>query len=95
MSYQHRDGGLAITAEHGRQIAERIVRAQTSFVEALQRQGEVSREDAEHVFAVYRRYRLVKLDAVQGVYRVKHGGFLDQDVIRRAAAEPLPAGRKS
>ncbi len=33
----------------------------------------------------YRKAKAIKLDAVMGKYSVKHGAFLDRDVIRRAA----------
>jgi hypothetical protein len=68
-------------------IAQRLVNAEESFIGSLMEFGGITRAEATRVFDLYRREKLIKRDAVGGVYNVKHGAFLDRDVIRRALAE--------
>ena len=73
-----------IAPKHTSQIAQRIVNAGQEFVENLMQLSGCTKAEAEKVFALYRKERLVKRDAVHGRYSVTHGAFLDADVIRRA-----------
>jgi hypothetical protein len=68
-------------------IAQRLVNAEENFIASLMEFGGITRAEATRVFDLYRREKLIKRDAVGGVYNVKHGAFLDRDVIRRALAE--------
>ena len=56
----------------------------------IQRNGDISREDAEHVLSYYRSRRvgLVFVDPKdrRAGLQVRHGAALDRDVIRRALA---------
>lgn len=63
---------------------QRIENAHESFVETLQRCGDISRADAIKVKTLYLKHRLAKLDTGVGVINVKHGAYLEPDVIRRA-----------
>jgi hypothetical protein len=65
-------------------VATRMVNAETSFIKILMLAGEISKPDAKKVLAVYRKLKLVKMDAVTGSISVKHGGFLDKSVITDA-----------
>jgi hypothetical protein len=67
-------------------IAQRIVDAENAFVDVLMAAGDISKADAERVFAYYRKHRISVLDAVGGRMTVKNGAFLDRDVVRKAAA---------
>ncbi len=62
----------------------RIENAHAGFIETLQRCGSISRDDAVKVKTYYLKHRLAKLDTGVGVIKVKHGAYLDNDVIRRA-----------
>jgi hypothetical protein len=68
-------------------IAQRLVNAEENFIGSLMEFGGITRAEATRVFDLYRREKFIKRDAVGGVYNVKHGAFLDRDVIRRALAE--------
>lgn len=67
-----------------RNTAQRMVNAEAAFIANLMAAGEITKEQAEKVLQAYRRARVVKMDAVVGVISVKHGAFLDRDVIRNA-----------
>lgn len=67
-------------------VASRMVAAENNFVEVLMNFGEISKADAEKVLAVYRKLKLVKMDAVMGVMSVKHGAYLDKATIANALA---------
>lgn len=66
-----------------RDMATRIVNGEESFLETLMTLGGISREEAVHALRVYRKNRVLTVH--QGEIRVKHGGFLERDAIRRAA----------
>jgi hypothetical protein len=68
-----------------RNAAHRIVNAQNSFLETLMVLGNINERQAMVAFSLMRKLKSVKLDAVGGRYSVKHGAYLDRDVIRRAA----------
>ena len=65
-------------------VACRMVAAENNFVEVLMNFGEISKADAEKVLVVYRKLKLVKMDAVNGVMSVKHGAYLDKATIANA-----------
>jgi hypothetical protein len=67
-----------------RGVAQRLASAEENFIATLMERGSITRPEAERVLALYRKMKLVRRDAVSGVINVKHGGFLDRDVIQRA-----------
>lgn len=67
-----------------RNVATRMDNAEANFIETLMTFGEILRPEAVQVLALYRKYRLVKMDAVGGTISVKHGGLLDREAIRNA-----------
>lgn len=69
-------------------MAQRMDQAEDSFVETLMTLGGITLTEAKVVFAGYRKFKLVKMDAVGGRITVKHGALLDREVIRRAAQDP-------
>lgn len=66
-------------------MAQRIVQAEADFVATLMDLGGIDHATAERVLAHYRKIRVVRMDAVMGRVTVKHGAFLDREVIERAA----------
>lgn len=71
---------------HAAQVAQRIANARAGLVENVQTLGALTDAQAEAVAEYYIKHRLVKLDAVGGVYHVKFGGYFDRQVLQRAAA---------
>ncbi len=67
-------------------IAHRIDNAHEDFTETLIRLGEFDREDAIKVKNLYLAKKLAKIDIGIGRINVKHGAYLDQDVLTRALA---------
>lgn len=67
-------------------MAERASRAKREFIALLADRGDINLSDAEVVFDRYKQARALNLkdQHVMGVITVRHGGFLDRDVIRRA-----------
>jgi len=65
-------------------MAHRIVNAESAFVETLMRCGDLTRDEAIKVLASYRKLKIVKNEYAVSRITVKHGAFLDREVIRRA-----------
>lgn len=61
--------------------------AREHFEESLMQLGDLSHAEASRAFDTYKRLKILKFDPIQPRYTVKHGRFLDRDVIRRAAHE--------
>jgi hypothetical protein len=53
------------------------------FIKLIATQGAIQLKDAEKVFELYRKRKIVKATASHG-YEIIHGAYLDQDVITRA-----------
>lgn len=66
-------------------VASRMVDAENKFKDSLMSMGDINREQASAAVKAYRDAKVLKTDAVGGYMTVKHGGFLDRSVIRRAA----------
>ena len=66
---------------HCQQIAERLESAHANFVANLMDFGKILKEDAEKVLGIYRKMKVIKTDVWAGVISVKHGAFLERDVI--------------
>ena len=67
--------------------AQRIAGAERSFVAYVREATGCSEEAALKVLDLYLSERFMKLDAVMGTWRVKHGACLDREVLQRAVAE--------
>lgn len=80
------NSALAHAAPHLREIAARMHRADTDFLAILADAAKLNADEAGRVFRLYRKNRIVRLDAGIGRWTVSHGAFLDGDVIRRALA---------
>ncbi len=65
----------------------RIENAHEGFIDTLMRWGGITREEAIAVKAFYIKHKLVKVDKGIGRISVKHGAYLDKDVIKKAVKE--------
>lgn len=68
------------------EVAQRIVNAENNFIEVVMELSGWKKDEAEKVLAVYRKLKMVKLDLGIGRIKVKHGAYLDVDVIQNAIA---------
>lgn len=64
-------------------IAQRIVNAENSFLDVLMTKG-FSQSDSIKAMRTMLKLKVAKLDAVSGTIRVKHGAFLDNSAIQNA-----------
>lgn len=67
-------------------MAQRMVTAETEFLAQLERAGDLTAEEARKVFAVYRKAKVLKNEYAVSRISVKHGAFWDRAVIRNALA---------
>ncbi len=67
-------------------MATRITTAENNFIEVLINLGGITKAEAEKALATFRKLKLVKMDAVNGVLSVKHGAYLSKDAIRNAVS---------
>lgn len=65
-------------------VAHRIVNAENNFIETIMELANCKKSEAEKVLAVYRKLKMVKLDIGIGRISVKHGAYLDLEVIHNA-----------
>lgn len=68
-------------------LATRYETGLAKLVDALQRSGAPDRATAARVAAYYIKHKLAKIDVHVGQFNVKHGAFLDADVVARAVAQ--------
>ena len=66
-------------------VLHRMKVARRNFAESLVELGGVSAEVADKLVDLYLKKRWAKLSIGIGRINVKHGAFLDRDVIQRAA----------
>ena len=76
--------------ESFKNIARRAVNAENEFIESLQRLGGITEDQATLVMNYYLKHRIAKIDHGIGRVNVKHGAFLDRDVILRAVDQTRP-----
>lgn len=65
-------------------IAERIVNAHLAFIKTIMTFGNISKADAVKVKDFYLKNKIAKLDPIIGRISVKHGAFLEAEIINRA-----------
>jgi len=63
--------------------AQRIVNAEKAFLDIVESKG-FTRDQAAQILSTYKRHRLIKIDPVGSSFHVKHGAFLDADILRNA-----------
>lgn len=67
-----------------RQIAQRMVIAEETFVQTVQELTGCTREEAAKALTTMRKLRVVKLDSAMGRYRATHGAYMEPEALRRA-----------
>lgn len=80
---------LDYAKDHLRDIAEREFRAQESFIRMLMDFAELQYLEAERTFERMKRAKMLTLDRVMARYTVKHGSYLDREIIERIAFEGI------
>ena len=65
-------------------VAQRIINAETGFINDITDQFGFTHTEAMHIFDVYRKERIIKLQAGIGRYTLSHGAFWDKAVMERA-----------
>jgi hypothetical protein len=68
-----------------RNVAQRSADAENRFIAYAMEHGQLSRDQALIALAAFRKARAIKFDEVNGTFHVKHGQFLEPDVLRCAA----------
>jgi hypothetical protein len=63
---------------------QRMANAENNFISNVSKLGGISPDEATKVMDHYQKLGLLKRDAVSGTLNVKHGAFMDKDVINRA-----------
>jgi hypothetical protein len=66
-------------------MAQRIANAEIGMIETIKTIAGLSDTEARRAFDTLRKVKAIKLDAVNGRYDVKHGAFMDREVLTRAA----------
>ena len=75
----------------GQAVAQRITNAENSFVEYVAEQTGCSLSIACAVMYYYLKERLLKIDPVGGVWRVRHGFAIEVDTLKRAVQIVTPS----
>lgn len=57
--------------------------ATQKFIQFVMGKG-FTKEEAEKILSVYKRVHVIKFDKFHPQFEVKHGAFLDADVLRNA-----------
>ena len=70
-------------------MAQRWINAENGMIDLIIEFGKVSREEAVHVLNVYKKHKVIKLDIVNGEYKIVSGAFLESDVIQNAVNTKL------
>jgi len=65
-------------------VAQRIVNAELSFVDYVMNLHNITKDEAEKVLAVFRKFKVVKMDVAIGRLNVVHGAYLDRGAINNA-----------
>ena len=76
---------MKTTETWAKAINQRIDNGFESFIAFAMQKANLTREQAADAFAAFRKCKIVKIDMVCGTFSVKHGAFLESDVLRRAA----------
>jgi len=89
-------GGKSGIAKGASGIAQRQANAANNFIDSVQEQFGLSKEDAGKAWDHFVQNKLVKIDAVGGQYSLTDGRLWDGEVMRRAAnneAQPKPKAK--
>ena len=75
-----------MSTQHYKEIAQRLVNAENSFIACMDDDYDLTENQARAVFNLYKQEKILKIDAVMGSWSVKHGAFLDKQTIKNAVA---------
>lgn len=75
-----------MSTQHYKEIAQRLVNAENSFIACMEDEYNLTEDQARAVFNLYKQEKILKIDAVMGSWSVKHGAFLDKQTIKNAVA---------
>lgn len=62
-----------------------MMNATQKFIQFVMEKG-FTRDEAETILAAYKEARVIKFDKFMPAFEVKHGAFLDVEVLRNALA---------
>lgn len=65
-------------------IAKRIDNAAQRFIDSVTEQFHFTEQEAHTILQVYMKLDVVKIDAVNGVYKLSNGCFWEKDVMQKA-----------
>lgn len=65
-------------------VAQRSINATNRFIETCMEHHCFSQEQAEHILAVYRKLKIIKIDVVGGGYTLKDGIYYEKDIMQNA-----------
>ena len=67
-------------------IATRMNRAEESFIKCVMEQFNKTQQEAEIILSVFKREKVVKIDARIGQFKLVHGAFWEAQVMDNALA---------
>jgi len=70
-------------------IAQRIVNAENNFLNAVSEQFGFSPEEALTILNVFKKYKIIKIDAIGGQFTLSHGAYWDKEVMNNALAQKI------
>ena len=76
---------MKTTETWAKEINQRIDNGFESFIAFAMQKASLTKEQAVAAFDTFKKLKIVKIDMVCGTFSVKHGAFLEADVLRRAA----------
>lgn len=76
---------MKTTETWAKAINQRIDNGVESFIAFAMQNASLTKAQAQAAFATFKKLKIVKIDMVCGTFSVKHGAFLEADVLRRAA----------
>ena len=66
-----------------RNMAQRIVNAEENFIDSIVEFG-YSEQEAVKIFKVFKKAKMIKLEAGIGRYNLQHGSFWDKVIMNNA-----------
>jgi len=70
--------------KHLKEIAWKQVQSIENFIGLLVKMHSLTKDNATKVFKVYKKVKVIQIDYVNVNYRVKHGAYLDRDIVMNA-----------
>lgn len=73
--------------ESYKNLANSQVDAMDKFAEFVVKETDCDKDTAYKVYDLYMKNKLMKTDAIHGTFHVKHGAYLEADVLKNAIAQ--------